>query len=57
MGEAPSIFVRRSSGLVREVYPKDSFIYNIYFTAYFTALVFVYLIALYVVPGKLSSQG
>jgi len=57
MGEAPTIFVRRSSGLVREVYPKDSFIYNVYFTAYFTALVFVYLIALYVVPAQALVPG
>jgi len=53
----PSIFVRKSSGLVREVYPKDSFIYNVYFTAYFTALVFVYLIALYVVPAEALVPG
>ena len=57
MGEVPSIFVRRSSGLAREVYPKDSFIYNVYFTAYFTALVFVYLIALYVVPAEALVPG
>ncbi|MEM3870233.1 MAG: amino acid permease [Candidatus Korarchaeum sp.] len=57
MGEAPTIFVRRSSGLIREVYPKDSFIYNVYFTAYFTALVFVYLIALYVVPAQALVPG
>lgn len=57
MGEAHTIFVRRSSGLVREVYPKDSFIYNVYFTAYFTALVFLYLVALYVVPAEALVPG
>jgi amino acid transporter len=57
MQETPSIFIRKATGLVKEVYPKDSFIYNVYFTAYFTALVFVYLIALYVTPAEVLLPG
>ncbi|MEM3795286.1 MAG: hypothetical protein QW429_05370, partial [Thermoprotei archaeon] len=61
MGKSIGPFVREATGLVKTLSLKDVFMFNIFFTSFFLALVFVYEDAILegaganLVPGLLLS--